>query len=228
MANKKTYFIVAALGGLLATGASQLAGLGDESAAEGPAPESAELKRLREQVRKLEASVASSERLAREAQVTARAAQARAEAAPVPERLPEPPKQEEAPVAKAPAAAPAEPSPDEVIDQMDERFFLEEVDPAWSRDARHRVERLGGLMPEGARIVAVECRSSMCRMEMSHPSLESFQGFVRKGLMGPESEWDGGLMAAVKGDPYRPGGIQAVAYLGRPEAQSSRGPVTGR
>jgi hypothetical protein len=217
MEKKSAFVIVGLLGGLLVYGVARHL---DGSAVDAPAvsggPEAAELRRLREQVRELEVSAARSERLAREAQVTARAAQA--VVAPRVEALPalEPASGDARPPGEeGQRPAPEEPTPDEVVARLDARFFGEGVDPAWSRDATPRAERLGGLLPRGARVVSLECRSSMCRLEMSHPDLESFQGFLRDGLLGEANTWDGAFMATLKSAPGRPGGVEAVAYLAR-------------
>jgi hypothetical protein len=221
MGKKQAFFIIS-LGGLLTYGASQLVDWSDEGARGPGGPESTELRKLRNQVRQLEDSVASAERLAREAQVNAQTAQAvaslRAEAPPAPVPLSKPTtlgKGEESPPTEGSGASPREPNAEEIVDQLDTRFLSEGVDPNWSREARRRAERFSDVLPEGARVISLECRSSMCRLEMSHPSLESFQGFVRKSMLGGEIEWSGAFMAAIRGDPGQPGGVQAVAYLAR-------------
>ncbi|WP_375759795.1 hypothetical protein [Corallococcus exercitus] len=175
-----------------------------------------ELQRLKAQVRELEASVAHSERLAREAQVAVRAAGPRVDIPLAPEL---------SSVAMSPpdaglstegmAAVHQEPTPDEAVARMDARFFGEGVDTAWSPAATRRAERLGAVLPQGARIVSLECRSSMCRLQMSHPSQDAFRKFLREGLMDDAEAWDGPFMAALTGTPGRSGEVEAVAYLAR-------------
>lgn len=220
MARKWAVVFVGIVGVLLSYGVSRFSG---GSAVEAPDPgahDATELQRLKAQVRELEASVATSERLAREAQVAARAASARVETLPAPEPAPEE-TADARPSGEDTKAAPREVDPNEVVEKLDARFFSEALDPGWSGEARQRAQRLGGLLPEGSRVVSLECRSSMCRLELSHPSLESFQGFVREGLMGTGNDWDGPFMAALTGDPKQPGGVQAVAYLARAGADLS-------
>ncbi len=108
---------------------------------------------------------------------------------------------------------------DEVVTRLDARFFSEGVDPAWSREASQRVERLRTHLPQGAHVVSLECRSSMCRLEMSHPSQTSFQHFIRAGLIDDAAGWDGPFMAAIKGGPEQAGGVAAVAFLARAGAE---------
>ncbi len=220
MGKKQSFVIASLLGGLVIYGAFQLVDWSDKS--ESGSPESTELRRLREQVRKLEGSVASSDRLAREAQLTAQAAQAvarqRVEDPPAPARGSEPNNQgksDEILPIEASGASPREPSPQELVAQMDARFFGEGLDSNWSREAMPRAQQFGLTLPEGARVVSLECRSSMCRLEMSHPSLESFQGFIQQRVLQGEHEWNGPIMAALQGDPQRPGEVHAVAYLAR-------------
>jgi hypothetical protein len=113
---------------------------------------------------------------------------------------------------------------EEVIEQLDERFFTEPLDPGWSQEARRRAEQFGGLLPKGARVLSLECRSSICRMETTQPSLEAFQNFMRQGLLAGGHEWNGPVMAAVKGDPNKPGEVLTVTYLAREGADLSPSP----
>ena len=76
MGKTQSFVLAGLLGGLLTYGAFRLVAWSGESEPGSGRPEATELLRLREQVRKLERAVASSEQLAREARVTAEAAQA--------------------------------------------------------------------------------------------------------------------------------------------------------
>ncbi|WP_147451990.1 hypothetical protein [Corallococcus sp. CA041A] len=202
--------------GLLSYGVSRLAGASDVKARESGARDTTELQRLKAQVRELEASVAHSERLAREAQVAARAPGPRVDTPMAPGQPSVAMSPPDAGLStEGTAAVHQEPTPDEAVARMDARFFGEGVDPAWSHDATQRVERLGAVLPRGARIVSLECRSSMCRLQMSHPSLDAFQKFLREGLIDDAAAWDGPFMAALTGTPGRPGEVEAVAYLAR-------------
>ncbi|RKG73846.1 hypothetical protein D7W79_24490 [Corallococcus exercitus] len=71
------------------------------------------------------------------------------------------------------------------------------------------------MLPRGARIVSLECRSSMCRLQMSHPSQDAFRNFLREGLMDDADAWEGPFMAALTGTPGRSGEVEAAAYLAR-------------
>lgn len=220
----KTHALVLAglFGGLLTYGASQLVNWRDRNEPSPGSSDSTELQRLRAQVRKLEGSVASADRLARTAQLTAQAARAVArqslEAPPAPQQGSNPGnpgEHGESLPTEAPRTSPPEPSPQELVDQMDSRFFGERLDPDWSREALPRAEQFGVRLPEGVRVVSLQCRSSMCRLEMSHPTLESFQGFIQQTVMRGEHDWNGPIMAALQGDPRQPGEVKAVVYLAR-------------
>jgi hypothetical protein len=216
-------FVLAGLcGGLLTYGASRLVDWRDKNEPSPGGADSTELQRLRAQVRQLEGSIASSDRLARAAQLTAQAAQAvvrqRVEALPAPPQGSEsgnPGTQDESLPTEAPSPSPPEPSPQEVVEQMDGRFYDEKLDPDWSREALPRAEQFSGRLPEGVRVVSLQCRSSMCRLETSHPNLESFQGFIQQTVMRGEHNWNGPIMAALQGDPKQPGEVKAVVYLAR-------------
>ncbi|MCP3099613.1 hypothetical protein LZ198_12115 [Myxococcus sp. K15C18031901] len=204
------------LSGLLSYGVYWLISAGDMKAMEVGARDATEVQRLTAQVRALEASVARSEQLAREAQVAARAAGTRVDTPTGPTEDATaigPPDSDRSTVGTA--VAHPEPTPDEVVARMDARFFSEDVDPTWSRDATQRAEKLGALMPRGARVVSLECRSSMCRLQMSHPSQDDFQRFLREGLIDDSNAWDGPFMAAITSALGRPGEVEAVAYLAR-------------
>ena len=208
----KTFIIVNALAGLLLYGGSWLVDWNHEAAPGAGEPESTASPRSSGPGPELEERVTSFQSRARERQVAARTARtgvrSRAEAPLVPEQRHE----------SLPSEAPGNPAPEtnreEIVSLLDARFFSEAFDPAWGREAKHRAEQLCSMLSAGARVVSLECRSSMCRMEMSHPSLESFQGFIRKGLL-EEDKWDGGFMAAIKSDPSQPGSVESVAYLAR-------------
>lgn len=209
--------------GLTTYGVSRLGGGDEQGSPETDTPEATGLRRLREQVRELEASVAHSERAAREAQSAAQAAQV-AVRAQGEKPSSAPPAPEANPPARGPDAPPPEPRVEEVIEQLDERFFTELLDPGWSQQARRRADQFTGLLPTGARVLSLECRTSICRMETAQPSLEAFQDFVRQRLVGGNHDWDGPIMAAVKGDPHKPGEIVTVTYLAREGADLSPEP----
>ncbi|MHA7629220.1 hypothetical protein [Corallococcus sp. M7] len=200
--------------GLLSYGVSRLAGTSDVNAGEAGARETTELQRLKAQVRELKSSVAHSERLAREARATG--PRVDMPMAPGPSSVDMRPSDAGLSTeGEGMAAVQQEPTPDEEVARMDARFFSEGVDTAWSHDATRRAERLGAALPQGARIVSLECRSSMCRLQMSHPSQDAFRKFLREGLMDDADAWDGPFMAALTGTPGRSGEVEAVAYLAR-------------
>ncbi|MCP3100046.1 hypothetical protein LZ198_14310 [Myxococcus sp. K15C18031901] len=212
------------VGGILLTGALsygvyRLLGAADSRARDSE-EQAAGLQALESQVRELKAAVAQSTRTAQEAQAAAQAARLsgpRAEPSATAGvgsggagATPPGASREDA------AAPPREATPDDAVLRLDARFFGESVDPTWRRDAEQRTERLRAELPRGVRIVSMECRSSICRLEMSHPSLESFQKFIRDRLVDDVATWDGPFMAAVKGPAGNAGEVEAVAYLARP------------
>ncbi|WP_163867181.1 hypothetical protein [Myxococcus eversor] len=205
------------LAAALSYGVSRLANPGEELAPW----DAAELHRMKVRLRELEASTASSARLAHEAQAAALAAQSVGPSVDARIAPAKPLESLRAPDAgdstEGTSAAPTEVTPGDVVARLDARFFSEGVDPAWSRDAARRVERIGTHLPQGARIVALECRSSMCRLEMSHPSQNAFQHFIHAGLVDDAYAWDGPFMAAITGTPDQAGNVEAVAYLAKPD-----------
>jgi hypothetical protein len=230
---RKPAFIIAGvlLMGLMTLGTAQVIGKGEQDSPESDTPEATELRKLRQQVLELEESAAHSERMAREAQAVADAARmavsAHGEKPPAPPRqpvAPQPGEVREEASSRSPSAPPPEVRAEEVLEQLDERFFSEPLDPGWSHEARRHAEQFGGTMPKGARVLSLECRSSLCRMETTQPNLESFQDFVRQGLLGGKHEWKGPIMAAVKSAPNQPGEILTVTYLAREGVDLSPSP----
>jgi|GEM_PF-2023333 len=209
------------LSGALSYGVSRLT-LDNATPASETDAHAAELRALRSQVRELQASVESSTRVAHEAHLTAQAARAAnprpdAPAAPAAPSVPADPDESE-PDTESAAERRQEMTSEEAVTRLDARFFGEGVDRTWSHEATQRAERLRTHLPQGARFLSMECRSSMCRLEMVHANLEAFQHFIRDGLINDATSWDGPFMAALKSPPGRPGEVEAVAYLARPGA----------
>src|SRR3954453_3080578 len=70
-----------------------------------------------------------------------------------------------------PATAPA-PTAKEMKEAVEARFFSQERDPVWSKDAVARLsDQLVPRLPQGSRITSLDCLQTMCRVEVVHSSL---------------------------------------------------------
>jgi hypothetical protein len=117
------------------------------------------------------------------------------------------------------AARPAPPvrSPNarEIVDQIDARFYQEPSSTLWGRSAAARATAaLSGVVKDG-RIQRVECRETMCRIELTHDNLQAFSNFAHQ-LATPqitEALWNGGFSAQVTNQS--PGAVSSVVFYAR-------------
>ena len=113
-------------------------------------------------------------------------------------------------------APPGHPALAEIQETRLALFREEPVDTAWKQDAEVSARRqiVSGLPPE-ARAGNVECRSSMCRVEIVHQSADSYKAYVGKMLDNVEREWKGQVMGTIM--EQRPNGsVVAEHYYVRP------------
>ena len=107
------------------------------------------------------------------------------------------------------------PSEAEALAQLDDKFEAEERDPNWSGPAATQATRaLTSDLPSGSTLGSVECRTNLCRVESSHPSLDAFQSFVHSALLSRDKKlWNGGFSAQVVAQG--PLGVKAVTYIAK-------------
>lgn len=113
-------------------------------------------------------------------------------AMPVGSALPEMPA---APNAVSPAAETGSVDPNE---QRNKQFVLtsfekDEYDASWATDAKHDIaERLGPISGSGSTVRGIECRSTMCKVDLLHRDQASASAFQRAVLM-QSTPWPGGF-----------------------------------
>jgi hypothetical protein len=141
-------------------------------------------------------------------------------ARPVP--APAAPKQVVEDPASAAIAPPKAPPVDmtEMREQLEESFTKQRTDARWTDEARRTAEtRLSVILPETSKLQALECRTSMCRIETVHQGLESYRQFVQDAFMNPETKlWNGGFFLIQLADPVD-GKLVTIAYLARDGAK---------
>lgn len=86
----------------------------------------------------------------------------------------------------------------EVAEQFRNAFVRERVDSAWSGGASAQIrEALATHLPPGTSIRELECRQTMCSVELKHKSVEDFRNTIRTMLPGGEVPLWGGALNAV-------------------------------
>jgi len=137
------------------------------------------------------------------------------------------PRAEGAPAATAVAAATQEPSAprgpepakevtgQQIQDSLGARFIEEGYDSKWSVVTREKVQaRLSSALPKGARVLTVDCKTSMCRAEIAQPDLESHHAFMKSAFASPSVPWEGSTMLALAEEPGT-GRVTSIAYFAR-------------
>jgi len=119
--------------------------------------------------------------------------------------------------AAATAAEPAKPAsidPATLREHLTTKFDGQVRDAQWSSSAGLLVHsKLSALMPQPSALKAVDCKQTMCRIEMEYDDLAHYQAFLRQ--VTPDAlPWNGTFFSTIAGDPTaRP--ITFVAFLSR-------------
>jgi hypothetical protein len=72
-------------------------------------------------------------------------------------------------------------------------FAGEAVDGSWSEQAGRELEAIArGHLPDGSRLDSIECRATMCRVEVAHRHSDSHLSFLMDGFRG----WRGSIFVA--------------------------------
>ncbi|HEX3764257.1 MAG TPA: hypothetical protein VHW23_36435 [Kofleriaceae bacterium] len=100
----------------------------------------------------------------------------------------------------------------QISTRLRDQFGGESADAAWSQPAQALLDgHLRAGLPDGSRVVAVECRRTMCRVEAEHASLEVYAHFVNDALLFPHGGWGGPVMTQLMNQTGPQ--ITSVAYL---------------
>jgi hypothetical protein len=152
-------------------------------------------------------------------------------------QLRSPPKPRDAQEPPAPAAVesatvvPDDRVPPPQVTEEERRVFAESAfesepyDAAWGRASRELLQQsVGSLLGASGRALAVECRSSLCRVDLEHETSDGQQEFLHQFRR--SRVWRGGGMA-VRLDPQEPpsgGPVRLSMYLAK-EGRSLPEPV---
>jgi hypothetical protein len=124
------------------------------------------------------------------------------------------------PAAQAPASAPSASgspgmAPQEMHDSVEASFVSESTDASWSRQAAGTARTsVTARLPAGGRIDAIECRSSMCRVEATLPDEQSYREYAFSRKPHLDSAWQGPSMI-TRLRTESDGSVVSVSYLGR-------------
>ncbi|HEX2568047.1 MAG TPA: hypothetical protein VH877_00725, partial [Polyangia bacterium] len=121
----------------------------------------------------------------------------------------------EGPAAGEAAKAPAAPEPAAVVQALDRAFAAEPLDASWSAATDSAMRgRLATLTTGRSSVRSLECRSSLCRLEVVHDDAAQSSAFTERAFAGAEAPlWIG---TYVQTRVATPDGKEAtVAYLVR-------------
>jgi hypothetical protein len=100
---------------------------------------------------------------------------------------------------------------------IEDSFTTQSMDGAWATPARQTLrDRLSTLSRSTLSSLGdVDCRSSICRVEITHRDSEAAQQFASKAFSEPtERAWNGPVLI-MPSQPSADGSLASVVYLGR-------------
>jgi hypothetical protein len=106
--------------------------------------------------------------------------------------------------------------PAEATAQYQQAFSLEPVDREWSSSAQAKLQTgVSALIPKTSQVVSLECRTSLCRVQVHHRNLDDYRSFTQDAyLKGDTHIWNGQMFSTLVGDPTTDG-VTTVAFLAR-------------
>jgi hypothetical protein len=120
--------------------------------------------------------------------------------------------------AEDPAAAESPLTDEEMRDQM-EAAFAGDAPVAPDQDrAPELAQRVRAVLPSGSSVRSLECRSSLCRIETVHPTVEDYRDFVQRGYVTLDFATRitrGPALVALLAEPVEGQPVVAAAILGR-------------
>jgi hypothetical protein len=102
---------------------------------------------------------------------------------------------------------------DELHAELDDIFSSETAGP-WNQDARQDlITKLEPILSEDTAVRSLECRRSLCRMELHHASMDDYHEFMQKALLSETRITMGGAFSTPTGEADGDGRVSAVTYL---------------
>lgn len=95
-------------------------------------------------------------------------------------------------------------------------FAREATDAAWAAQARSRLEaQLPRVTPAGSHVRSLECRTSLCRLELVHDNRAAYRELVERAFLDTSHHIGEGPAFSAQLDTTSDGRLITVAYLGR-------------
>jgi len=114
-------------------------------------------------------------------------------------------------------------SAEEVETEKEASFAAETVDRDWSRATAPVATRMvTDLLPSGSSVRNVECRSTMCRVETVHRTVDDFRRFGRAAFSQKGFDWRAPVSLALEQQPN--GDVMGVLFFSREPEQMRRYP----
>jgi hypothetical protein len=138
-----------------------------------------------------------------------------------------------APTQKIPAEPPQqvqtsapEITSEEIREHIETVFYAEAESPDWSINARRQAhEKLTKLLPVSANLRALDCRSSMCRIETEHANDEDAREFILGAFVSRETAlWNAGFFSTEIGMTANDRHIR-LSYMARENQELPRHPL---
>jgi hypothetical protein len=106
--------------------------------------------------------------------------------------------------------------PTEISKHMDAALSREVADRQWSPGATEAIQKgTGGLIPPGAEVGSVDCRTSFCRVEIRYKDQADYRAFTLNAYVhGTTRFWSGPTLTVLVSDAQG-GPAVAVSYLAR-------------
>lgn len=103
----------------------------------------------------------------------------------------------------------------QLVSHLDDLVDGEDFDPDWSQRAGGSFTKaLTAGLPEGSTVSNVECRSTLCRAETTHQSVDAFVAYNEAVFMSPERQvWNGGMFSTVVEETSS--GVTAVSFIAK-------------
>lgn len=95
-------------------------------------------------------------------------------------------------------------------------FAAEVIDGAWAAAARRDLrDRISALLPSTSSLADVDCRASMCRVELVHREAAGSQRFMQAAFFDPKDRVWSGPGFAIPAETGSDGTVTVVLYLAR-------------
>jgi hypothetical protein len=111
-----------------------------------------------------------------------------------------------------------------IYETMEKSFLLEPVDGSWAVDAsRLAREIVFEYLPDGSNLWALDCRTSMCRIESEHEGHKGADELTENLLRSADTRpWNGGFASGTISEDDKTGRVVLVTYLMREGYELSR------